>query len=76
VTATGKGGKVTSSPSGINVSSGNSTSASFLPGTQVTLTTDDGHGAIWSGLCSSCGAAAQSCTFTVNASGSVTANMQ
>jgi len=76
VSATGKGGKVTSSPSGINVSSGNTTSAPFAAGTQVTLTTDDGHGAIWSGLCSSNGAAAQSCTFTVGASGSITANMQ
>jgi len=76
VTASGKGGKVTSNPTGINVSSGNTASAGFAPGAQVTLTTDDGHGAIWSGLCSSNGLAAQTCTFTVSASGSISAVMQ
>jgi hypothetical protein len=76
VTATGKGGKVTSNPAGLNVSSGNSGSATFNTGTSLVLTTDDGHGAIWTGLCSSGGLATQTCTFTVNASGVVTANMQ
>ena len=76
VVATGKGGKVTSSPGGLNVSSGKSASASFNIGTSLTLSTDDGHGAIWSGLCSSNGRATQSCTFTVGAAGTVTANQQ
>ena len=74
--ATGKGGKVTSSPAGLNVSSGNSGSASFTSGTSITLTTDDGHGAIWSGLCSSNGLATQSCTFSASGSGTVTSNQQ
>ena len=73
----GKGGKVTSSPAGLNVSSGRSASASFTIGSTLTLTTDNGHGyAIWSGLCSSNGRATQSCAFTVTAAGSVTANEQ
>jgi hypothetical protein len=76
LTVTGKGGKVTSNPAGLNVSSGNSGSASFATGTQVTLTTDNGHGAIWSGLCSSGGVPAISCVFTVSAAGNITANEQ
>jgi hypothetical protein len=76
VTANGKGGKVTSSPSGINVSSGNSQTASFAAGTPITLTTDDGHGAIWSGLCSSSGAAVTTCTFTAGVSGTVVSSQQ
>src|SRR5436309_2535217 len=46
LSATGKGGKVTSNPAGLNVSSGNTASATFTTGTSVVLTTDDGHGAI------------------------------
>jgi hypothetical protein len=76
VVANGKGGSVTSQPSGIQVSSGNSVSASFTTGTAITLSTSDGHGAIWSGLCSSGGTAATSCTFTLQASGSVTSTQQ
>ena len=76
VSVTGKGGKVTSNPAGLNVSSGGSGSASFATGTQVSLTTDNGHGAIWSGLCSSGGVPSISCAFTVNASGTITATEQ
>lgn len=76
VVGTGKGGKITSSPAGISTSSGSSASAAFNSGTSLTLTTDDGHGAIWSGLCSSGGRTATSCTFTVSAPGTVSANQQ
>jgi hypothetical protein len=74
--ATGKGQKVTSTPAGLNVSSGNSGSAAFTVGSPLTLKTDDGHGAIWSGLCSSGGQATPSCTFIVAAAGTVTSNAQ
>lgn len=76
VVANGKGGNVTSQPAGIQVSSGNSMSASFPTGTAITLSTSDGHGAIWSGLCSSNATAAATCTFTLQASGSVTSTQQ
>jgi hypothetical protein len=76
VVANGKGGNVTSTPPGINVSSGKSVSASFTSGTSITLSTSDGHGAIWSGLCSSNGQPAQACTFVLQVAGSVTSNQQ
>jgi hypothetical protein len=75
VNATGGGGDITTSPvSGIKASPGHPASGVFDLGTTITLKTSDGHGAVWSGACSSAGAATQSCTFTFNAAGTVTAN--
>lgn len=77
VTATGRSGeRVTSSPSGINVSVGSTGSASFNVGTSITLSVTNGREAIWSGACSSGGNKRQTCTFTLNANASVTANVQ
>jgi hypothetical protein len=77
VTATGRSGeRVTSSPAGISVAVGSSGSASFTTGTAITLTVSNGRDAIWSGACSSGGGKAKSCTFTLNAAASVTANVQ
>lgn len=73
LSVSGKGGNVASNPAGLNVQSGKSGSATFNVGSVVNLQTDNGHGAIWSGLCSSAGKATQTCTFTVTASGSQTA---
>lgn len=77
VTATGRSGeRVTSSPAGINVSVGSSGSASFNAGTSITLSVTNGRDAIWSGACSSGGNKARTCTFTLNANASVSANVQ
>jgi hypothetical protein len=75
VTATGGGGDITTTPSaGIKTSPGHPSSGVFNIDTSITLKTSDGHGAVWSGACSSNGAMAQSCTFTFNGTSSVTAN--
>jgi hypothetical protein len=77
VTATGRSGeRVTSSPAGINVAVGSTGSASFATGTSITLSVSNGRDAIWSGACSSGGNKAKSCTFTLTAAASVTANVQ
>jgi hypothetical protein len=77
VTASGRSGeRITSSPTGINVSVGSTGSASFANGTSITLTVSNGREAIWSGACSSSGNKRRTCTFTLNANGSVTANVQ
>ena len=77
VNATGRSGeRITSSPAGISVATGTSGSASFTIGTAITLTVSNGRDAIWSGACSSGGAKATSCTFTLNAAATVTANVQ
>jgi len=77
VTATGRSGeRVTSNPAGINVSVGSTQSASFAVGTSITLSVTNNRDAIWSGACSSGGNKTKSCTFTLNANGSVTANVQ
>jgi hypothetical protein len=77
VTATGRSGeRISSAPAGINVSTGSSGSASFNPGTSVTLSDANGRSVIWSGACSSGGKSVKSCTFTLNANASVTANVQ
>jgi hypothetical protein len=75
VTATGGGGDITTTPSaGIKASSGRPASTGvFDIGTSITLKTSDGHGAVWSGACSSGGTAASSCTFTFNGAASVNA---
>jgi hypothetical protein len=77
VTATGRTGeRVTTSPAGINVAVGSSQSASFTVGTSITLSVTNGRDAIWSGACSTGGNKQRTCTFTFNANGTVTANVQ
>jgi len=77
VTATGRSGEsISSTPTGLKVNVGTSGSASFTTGTSVTLTVSNGRDAIWSGGCSSGGAKVKSCTVTINAATSVTANVQ
>jgi hypothetical protein len=77
VTATGRSGeRVLSSPTGINVNVGSSGSASFNAGTSITLSVTNSRDAIWSGACSSGGNKTKTCTFTLNANASVTANVQ
>ena len=77
VTATGRSGeRITSSPVGINVPVGSTGSAVFNTGTSITLSVSNGRDAIWSGACSSGGNKTRTCTFTVNANASVTANVQ
>ena len=77
VTATGRSGeRVSSSPTGINVSVGGTQSASFATGTSIRLTVSNGRDAIWSGACSSGGEKRRSCTFTINGTASVTANVR
>jgi len=77
VTATGRSGElVTSSPAGLSVAVGSTGSASFATGTSMTLTASNGRDVIWSGACSSGGNKVKSCTFTLTANASVTANVQ
>ena len=77
VTATGRAGEsVSSSPAGLKVTVGTTGTANFATGTLVTLTVSNGRDAIWSGGCSSGGSKAKSCTLTMNAATSVTANVQ
>jgi hypothetical protein len=77
LTATGRSGeRVTSSPVGINVPVGSTGTAVFSTGTPITLSVSNGRDTIWSGACSSGGNKTRTCTFTVNANVSVTANVQ
>ncbi len=77
VSATGRAGqRVTSNPAGIDVTVGSSRSAGFAAGTSVTLSVAGGRDAIWTGACSSGGNKARTCTFTMTANASVTANVQ
>ncbi|MCU1221861.1 MAG: hypothetical protein JWN42_3058 [Candidatus Angelobacter sp.] len=77
VTAGGRGGeRVVSNPAGLSVATGSTGSARFAPGTAVTLSISSGRDAIWSGACSSGGAKTRTCTLTLNANSSVTANVQ
>jgi hypothetical protein len=77
VTATGRSGEsVSSSPAGLRVNVGTTGSASFATGSSVTLTVSNGRDAIWSGGCSSGGQKTKSCSLTLNAATSVTANVQ
>jgi hypothetical protein len=77
VTATGRSGEtVTSSPAGINVAVGRSGSASFATGTAITLSASNGRDVVWSGACSSGGNKTKTCTFTLNGTAAVTANVQ
>lgn len=77
VTAGGRNGEqVVSNPTGLSVATGSTGSAQFAPGTAVTLSITNGRDAIWSGACSSGGAKTRTCTLTLNANSSVTANVQ
>ena len=75
LTVTGRSGvHVTSTPAGLDVVSGSSASASFTLGTAITLTVGSGRDAIFSGACTK--SKSKSCTFTINGTASVTANVQ
>src|SRR5205823_5456862 len=77
LTATGRAGEsVRSTPAGLNVPVGTTGSASFAVGTSITLSATNGRSVIWSGVCSSGGIKTPSCTFTLNAASSETANVQ
>src|SRR6478609_4721110 len=77
VTAGGRSGeRAISNPAGLSVATGSTGSAQFAPGTAVTLSISNGRDAIWSGACSSSGARTKTCTLTLNANSSVTANVQ
>lgn len=77
VTAGGRSGeRVVSNPAGLSVATGSTGSAQFAPGTAITLGVASGRSAIWSGACSSGGAKTRTCTLTLNANSSVTANVQ
>lgn len=69
----GTGGTVTSSPAGINCSS-STCSASFAPGTKVTLTASGGSFLNWLGLCLGDSQTSQTCTVQVDSNMVVTAN--
>jgi hypothetical protein len=77
VTAGGRSGeRILSNPAGLSVATGSTGSAQFAPGAAVTLSVTNGRDAIWSGACSSGGNKAKTCTLTLNANASVTANVQ
>ncbi len=71
VTVSGAG-SVTSSPSGLNCSSGTCT-ANFASGSSVTLTATPGSGAVFSGWGGACGGSSVTCTVTMSTAQSVTA---
>ena len=50
--------------------------ASFPTSTSITLRATNNRGVIWSGACSSGGAKTLTCTFTLTANASLTANVQ
>ena len=75
LTVTGRSGvHVTSTPTGLDVISGSTKTASFTVGTSITLTVGSGRDAVFSGACSK--SKSKSCTFTLNGAASVTANVQ
>jgi hypothetical protein len=77
VTAGGRSGeRVVSNPAGLSVATGSTATAQFAPGTAVTLSVASGRDAIWGGACSSGGGKTRTCTLTLNANSSVTANVQ
>jgi hypothetical protein len=55
------------------VAVGSSGSASFNTGTAIMLTVSNGRSAVWSGACTG---TRSTCTLTLNANASVTANVQ
>ena len=77
ITAGGRSGeRIVSNPTGLSIATGSTGSAQFAPGTAVTLSVASGRDAIWGGACSSGGAKTSTCTLTLNANSSVTANVQ
>ena len=77
VTASGRSGsRIISNPAGINVPVGSTAVSSFAPGTQITLSVSTGRDAIWAGACSSGGNRKRTCTFTLTANASVSANVE
>jgi uncharacterized delta-60 repeat protein len=77
VTASGRSGhRITSNPTGIDVTVGSTQSAAFATNTSITLSVSNGRQAIWSGACSSGGNKTATCTFTLTANATVTANVQ
>ena len=77
LTATGRGGEtVLSTPAGLRVPVGTTGAAPFAPGTRITLGVTNGRSVIWSGACSSGANKTPTCTFTLNADASETANVQ
>ena len=77
VTAGGRQGEsISSTPAGIKATVGSTSTAAFAVGAKITLTVSNGRDAIWSGACSSGGNKAKSCTFTLNTSSTVLANVQ
>jgi hypothetical protein len=77
LTASGRSGEtVSSTPSGLRVAVGGTGSAPFATGTSITLSVTNGRDAVWSGACSSNGNKTKTCTFTLKANASVSANVQ
>ncbi len=77
LTATGRNGEtITSDPSGINVTTGSSGTATYPSGTPITLRVSNGRSVVWSGACTSGGSKTKTCTFTLNTNAAVTANVQ
>ena len=77
LTATGRAGEtVSSTPAGLSVAVGTTRSAPFAPGTSITLSVTNGRSVLWSGVCSSGANKTPTCTFTLNANASETANVQ
>lgn len=77
VTAGGRQGEtVSSTPSGIVAAVGTTATAAFAVGTSITLSVSNGRDAVWSGACSSGGNKTKTCTFTLNSSATVLANVQ
>jgi uncharacterized delta-60 repeat protein len=77
VRAMGRSGEtVVSSPAGINAKVGTLSVTSFAANTVIKLSTSSNRDVIWSGSCSSGGLKTKSCTFTIKADSSVTANVQ
>jgi Fibronectin type III domain len=76
VTVTGRTGEtVSSNPAGIKVAVGSTGTASFPTNTLITLSATNNRSVVWSGACSSGGAKTLTCTFTLTANSSVTANV-
>lgn len=75
VSTNGKGA-VTSNPAGIGCGSGGGCSGSFADGASITLTAAPQNGAPFMGWTGACTGAGLSCTFTIRADSSVTANFR
>ncbi|HET9180966.1 MAG TPA: hypothetical protein VFP59_02440 [Candidatus Angelobacter sp.] len=77
VTAGGRQGEsISSTPSGIRAAVGTTATAAFPVGTRISLSVSNGRDAVWSGACSSGGNKTKTCTFTLNSSATVLANVQ